>query len=234
MGGDPEDVYACLRGRRRHRAFERRGMALRARRAVRALPDLRQRALALRAAPGSNRSRLSADVRRSDARSTDAAVKRSPRSLPLVGRGFAQASPGTSPSWGQSTSGRSREAGSALQAGPPRPDSTLAAAADLRAGRHWIGPGTAVGRSVIRLSHRQPGGNRLGSIGADDPHFGIDSAGDPDQRCALADSCRGAAGDGAVLAAHRAGDPARRRSQLAVGLFIGTFAYSMTVLRDVN
>ena len=25
-----------------------------------------------------------------------------------------------------------------------------------------------------------------------------------------------------------------RRSQLAVGLFIGTFAYSMTVLRDVN
>ena len=45
-----------------------------ARRRVRAVPDLRQRALALRAAPGGHRSRLPAHVRRPDARSKDAAV----------------------------------------------------------------------------------------------------------------------------------------------------------------
>ena len=45
-----------------------------ARRRVRALPDLRQRALALRAAPGGHRSRLPAHVRRPDPRPKDAAV----------------------------------------------------------------------------------------------------------------------------------------------------------------
>ena len=50
------------------------GVAVRARRRVRAVPDLRQRTLALRTAPRSRRSRLPAHVRRPDARPEDAAV----------------------------------------------------------------------------------------------------------------------------------------------------------------
>jgi len=49
-------------------------VAVPARRALRALPDLRQRALALRTAPRSGRAGLPSDVRRSDARSEDAAL----------------------------------------------------------------------------------------------------------------------------------------------------------------
>src|SRR5215208_8106811 len=49
-------------------------MAVRARRRVRAVPDLWQRALALRAAPRSHRPRLPSRVRRPDAGSKDAAV----------------------------------------------------------------------------------------------------------------------------------------------------------------
>ena len=47
-----------------------------ARHCVRAVPDLRQRTVALRTAPRSRRSRLPADVRRPDARPKDAPVKR--------------------------------------------------------------------------------------------------------------------------------------------------------------
>ena len=69
-----EHVRARVGGRGRHRAGRRHGVAVRARRRVRAVPDLPQRALALRAAPRGRRSRLPAHVRRPDARSEDAAV----------------------------------------------------------------------------------------------------------------------------------------------------------------
>jgi hypothetical protein len=52
----------------------RHGMAVRARRRVRAVPYLRQRTLALRAASRGDRSRLPSHVRRPDARPEDAAV----------------------------------------------------------------------------------------------------------------------------------------------------------------
>ena len=67
VGRHAVDVGARLR---------RHGVAVRTRRRVRAVPDLRQRTLALRAAPRSRRSRLPAHVRRPDARSADAAVSR--------------------------------------------------------------------------------------------------------------------------------------------------------------
>ena len=51
--------------------------------AVRAVPDLRQRTLALRTAPRSHRSRLPAHVRRPHARSEDAAVTRTRSAEPL-------------------------------------------------------------------------------------------------------------------------------------------------------
>ena len=70
----PEHVGSRVGGRGRHRALRCRGVAVRARRRVRAVPDLQQRALALRAAPRSHRSWLPAHVRRPDARSEDAAV----------------------------------------------------------------------------------------------------------------------------------------------------------------
>ena len=60
----PEHVRARVGRRGRHRARRRHGVAVRARRRVRAVPDLRQRTLALRAAPGSRRSRLPCHVRR--------------------------------------------------------------------------------------------------------------------------------------------------------------------------
>ena len=74
MGGHPQHVCSRVGGRGRHRALRCHGVAVRARRRVRAVPDLRQRALALRTAPRSHRSRLPAHVRRPDARSKDAAV----------------------------------------------------------------------------------------------------------------------------------------------------------------
>ena len=55
-----------------------------ARRRVRAVPDLRQRALALRTAPRGHRSRLPSHVRRPDARSKDAAVTMRERLRPLA------------------------------------------------------------------------------------------------------------------------------------------------------
>src|SRR5258705_12890149 len=81
MGRHPEHVRAREGERGRHRALGCRGVAVRARRRVRAVPDLRQGALALRAAPRSRRSRLPCHVRRPYARSKDAAVtgKRSQR-----------------------------------------------------------------------------------------------------------------------------------------------------------
>src|SRR4051812_14283494 len=72
MGRHPQPVGSRLRGRGRHRALRCRRVAVRPRRRVRAVPDLRQRALALRAAPGGPRSRLPCHVRRPDARSKDA------------------------------------------------------------------------------------------------------------------------------------------------------------------
>src|SRR6202008_4349788 len=54
------------------------GVAGEARGCVRALPDLPERALALRAPPRRARPRLSADVRRPDARSADGTVGREP------------------------------------------------------------------------------------------------------------------------------------------------------------
>src|SRR6266508_4145663 len=74
MGRHPHHVCSRVGGRGRHRALRCHGVAVRARRRVRAVPDLPQRTLALRAAPRCRRSRLSAHVRRPYARSTDAAV----------------------------------------------------------------------------------------------------------------------------------------------------------------
>src|SRR5829696_844316 len=74
MGGHPQDIRSRVGGRGRHRDVECRRVAVRARRCVRAVPDLRQRALALRAAPAGHRSRLPCHVRRPDARSKDATV----------------------------------------------------------------------------------------------------------------------------------------------------------------
>src|SRR5215211_5362711 len=84
VGGHPRDVCARVGGRGRHRALRCRGVVVRARRRVRAMPDLRQRAMALRAAPGGDRSRLPGHVRRPDARSEDAAaMSRSTETQPL-------------------------------------------------------------------------------------------------------------------------------------------------------
>ena len=69
------DVRAREGGRGRHR-FLRSDVAVRARRRVRPVPGLRQRALALRTAIGGRRSRLPSRVRRPDPRSKDAAVTR--------------------------------------------------------------------------------------------------------------------------------------------------------------
>ena len=74
LGGHPRHVCARVGGRGRHRARRCRSVAVRAWRRVRAVPDLRQRALALRTSPRSHRSRLPADVRRPYARPEDAAV----------------------------------------------------------------------------------------------------------------------------------------------------------------
>jgi hypothetical protein len=74
MGRHPQHVCSRVGGRGRHRALRCHGVAVRARRRVRAVPDLQQRSLALRTAPRSDRSRLPFHVRRPDARSKDAAV----------------------------------------------------------------------------------------------------------------------------------------------------------------
>ena len=74
-GGVPRDVSSRVRRRGRHRAFQCHGVAVGARRGVRAVPDLRQRTVAFRAAPRSRRSGLPSDVPRPYARSKDAAVK---------------------------------------------------------------------------------------------------------------------------------------------------------------
>src|SRR4051812_17115744 len=74
MGGYPQHVCSRVGGRSRHWAVQRHGVAVRARREVRAMPDLRQRAVALRTARRSDQSRLPSHVRRPYARSKDAAV----------------------------------------------------------------------------------------------------------------------------------------------------------------
>ena len=77
----------------------RHGVALRARRRVRAVPDLRQRALALRAAPRCGRPRLPGDVRRSHARPADAVVtSRAGRPRPPRSRRSGTPSPCARPS----------------------------------------------------------------------------------------------------------------------------------------
>ena len=81
MGGHPQHVCSRVGGRGRHRALRCHGVAVRARRRVRAVPDLPQRTLALRTAPRSHRSRLPAHVRRPDARSKDAAVTQHDRQM---------------------------------------------------------------------------------------------------------------------------------------------------------
>ena len=71
------DTSPHVSGRRdRHRTLRRRHLAVQARRQVRAVPDLRQRALALRTAPGRRRTRLSAAVRRPGARPEDAGYRK--------------------------------------------------------------------------------------------------------------------------------------------------------------
>src|SRR5690348_14998294 len=83
-------------------------MAFGARRRVRALPDLRQRALALRAAPRGDRSGLPGDVRRPHPRPKDGAMNKHLRTLAalpliaLIGAGC-----------GSSTSSETGAAGSA-------------------------------------------------------------------------------------------------------------------------
>src|SRR6266508_1070312 len=89
MGSHPRHVSSRVGARDRHRALRRHGVAVRARRRVRAVPDLQQRTLALRTAPQSHRSRLPAHVCRPDARSKDAAVTSTlgisqPRSVDLL------------------------------------------------------------------------------------------------------------------------------------------------------
>jgi hypothetical protein len=74
MGRHPQHVSSRVGGRGRHRALRCHGVALRARRQVRAVPDLQQRTLALRTAPRSDRSGLPSHVRRPYAGSKDAAV----------------------------------------------------------------------------------------------------------------------------------------------------------------
>src|SRR4051812_29686618 len=74
MGRHSRDVCAREGRRGRHRALRCRGVAFRARRRLRALPDLRQRTLALRVATGGYRARLPCHVRRPHAGSEDAAV----------------------------------------------------------------------------------------------------------------------------------------------------------------
>ena len=58
VGGHAGDVAARVGGGGRHRAHRGGGVAGRARRRLRAVPDLRQRAVALRAAPRGGRRRL--------------------------------------------------------------------------------------------------------------------------------------------------------------------------------
>jgi hypothetical protein len=74
MGGHPQQVCSRVGGRGRHWALRCRGVAVGTRGQLRAVPDLRQRAVALRTAPGGHRSRLPCHVRRSYAGSKDAAV----------------------------------------------------------------------------------------------------------------------------------------------------------------
>ena len=74
MGGRPQHVCSRVGGRGRHWARGCHGVADRARRRVRAMPDLQQRTLALRTATRSHRSRVPSHVRRPHARSKDAAV----------------------------------------------------------------------------------------------------------------------------------------------------------------
>ena len=69
------DTSAHVSGRRgRHRAFRCYGLAVRARRPLRAVPDPQQRSLALRTSPRSDRSWLPCDPCRHPARPEDAAV----------------------------------------------------------------------------------------------------------------------------------------------------------------
>src|SRR3954451_2068384 len=80
MGRLPGEVRAREGGSGRHPALQCRRVAVRARRRIRAVPDLRQRAVALRAASRGRRSWLSGDVRRPGARPKAAAMTSRPAS----------------------------------------------------------------------------------------------------------------------------------------------------------
>src|SRR6266540_3834104 len=95
MGVHPRHVCSRDGTGGRHRAPRCRGVAVRARRRVRAVPDLPQRALALRTAPRSHPWRLPAHVRRPDARSKDAAVTRPRSKLPAGSISWAYRKPHT-------------------------------------------------------------------------------------------------------------------------------------------
>jgi hypothetical protein len=74
MGRERNDVSTRRRTSCRHWGVGGGGVAVAPRRGVRAVPDLPQRALALRATPGGCNSRMSADVCRSNTGSQDAAM----------------------------------------------------------------------------------------------------------------------------------------------------------------
>jgi hypothetical protein len=74
VGRHPHHVCSRIGGSGRYRALRCHRVALRTRLQVRALPDLQERTLALRAAPPCDRSSLPSHVCRPHARSEDAAV----------------------------------------------------------------------------------------------------------------------------------------------------------------
>ena len=84
MGRHGGHVRSRVRERGRHRLLRCRGVAVRTWRRVRAVPDLRQRVLALRTAPRGDRSWLPSHVCRPHARSEDAAVTGSGLVRPLT------------------------------------------------------------------------------------------------------------------------------------------------------
>jgi hypothetical protein len=93
MGGRPQHVCSRVGGRGRHWALRCHGVAVRARRRVRAVPDLHERTLALRTAPGSDRSPLPVHVRRPYTRSKDAAVTQDRHRRPRRGHFAARDRP---------------------------------------------------------------------------------------------------------------------------------------------
>jgi hypothetical protein len=105
MGRHRGHVCSRVGGRSRHRAFRCYGVAVGAWRRVRTVPDLQQRALALRTAPQGDRSWLPSQVRRPHARPEDAAVTGAlGRSRPDLGD-FPAAHVGNAPRGGRKERG---------------------------------------------------------------------------------------------------------------------------------